>query len=69
MRRSKFRVRNSALTSAGCCLSGDSGRVMLDSLQAGYKKLVILLRAVYTQTRQLPLWSRRRYKMQVGIST
>jgi len=40
--------------------SGDSGRVMLDSLQAGYKKLVILLRAVYTQTRQLPLWSRRR---------
>lgn len=30
---------------------------MVDSLQAGYKKLVILLRAVYTQTRQLPLWA------------
>lgn len=32
---------------------------MVDSLQAGYKKLVILLRAVYTQTRQLPLWAAR----------
>lgn len=37
--------------------AGDSS--MVDSLQAGYKKLVILLRSVYTQTRQLPLWMTR----------
>jgi len=50
--------------------SGDSLATATDSLQAGYKKLVILMRAVYTQTRQLPLWSQRRVgKLHYEIST
>ena len=50
--------------------SGDSLATAMDSLQAGYKKLVILMRAVYTQTRQLPLWALRRGgKLHYEIST
>ena len=50
-----------------CGCSGDRSTTALDSLQSGYKKLVILMRAVYTQTRQLPLWAQRRTVRQIPV--
>eukprot|EP00658_Telonema_sp_P-2_P050765 TRINITY_DN3879_c0_g1_i3.p1 TRINITY_DN3879_c0_g1~~TRINITY_DN3879_c0_g1_i3.p1 ORF type:complete len:570 (+),score=120.18 TRINITY_DN3879_c0_g1_i3:66-1712(+) len=46
--------------------SSRSDSSMIDSLQAGYKKLVILLRSVYMQSRQLPVWGMRQASQEFG---